>query len=177
MTKFFKIKGITILLILLIGVITACDYTIVKTEESEKISVEKTEETPKEEVKQTPQIGEQSKQEVLAENIKTQSSTSQKNVAPTILITEPDSNEIVTSSPFTLGWQAEDPNNDKLLIKLEYEKDGKWVLLADNIVHGGNFGIFDWDLGGLSNGAYTVRVTVTDGILSASSTKSFEINR
>ena len=173
--KFFKINGIIILLIFIISIITACDTAIVETEESEKIE-EKTE-LPKEEIKETPKVEEGSKQEVLTENIKTQSSSGEKNEAPKILITEPDGGDVVTNSPFTLGWRAEDSNNDRLLIKLEYQKDGDWILIEDNLVHTGRFGTYDWNLGALSNGGYSIRATITDGISSASDNKGFTIER
>ena len=161
-----KLNTVLILIVFLTSIISGCGitgYTIVKEGESEKIN---TEEKPK-----------QTEQEILVENVKTQGSIGQQNTAPTIRITQPDNNEIITSDQFEIWWKSEDPNNDKLLIKLEYQKEGNWILIADNIVTEGSYSSFLWDLKSLSNGRYNIKVTVTDGRASDYETESFEIKR
>lgn len=113
-------------------------------------------------------------QQILAENVKSQSSAGQQNSPPTIMITEPDSNEVITGQSFTIWWKAEDPNNDKLLVKLEYSSGGSMNLMADNIE---NDRSFLWDTSSLANGEYTLRATVTDGSSTASASKSFKIQK
>ena len=166
MIKFFKINATIILLMFLTAFIVACDQNIsqpnaaqTQTEEKEVSRAEKPDQT---------------KQEILAENVKAQSSSDQQNSAPRITITEPDSGDVITDNPYTTWWKAEDPNNDKLLIRLEYRKDGGWILIADNEI---NDRSFSWDVGTLSNGVYELRVTVTDGRESSSNTKKFELKR
>ena len=168
--KFLKTNAVLILMVFLIAVIAACNQnpssTIAETEELEE----------KEGIAETPpaEAPQKSKQEILAENVKAQSSTAQKNNAPTIQITEPDDGESVTGDQFTVWWNAKDANSDILLIKLEYKKEGKWVLIADNEP---NDRSFIWDIGTLDDGVYQIRATVTDGRASASDTKSFSILR
>lgn len=116
-----------------------------------------------------------SKQEILARNAKVQSAKGQGNVAPTIMITEPDQDELVDVNPFDIWWIAEDGNNDQLVIKLQYQdQDGKWILLSENEP---NDRTYQWDITNLENGRYSLRATISDGILSNYDTKSFTIRR
>ena len=171
--KFLKPYALLIIIVFLASIVIGCDnISVVKTGESGSIDKEKQGEEPKEIAGE--EIAEESKQEILAENVEAQSSSGQKNSAPQILITEPDSNDVITDNTFTIWWKAEDANNDKLLIKLEYQKGGSWVLIADKV---SNDRSLLWDLGTLSNGEYKLRATVTDGVLSASDTKTFQIER
>ena len=166
MTKLFKINAAVVLLIFLTAFIAACGQNIsqpnaavTQIEGKEALTAEKPGQT---------------KQEILAENVKAQSLSGQQNSAPRIAITEPDSGDVISDNPYTIWWKAEDPNNDKLLITLEYKKEGDWVLIAGNEI---NDRSFFWDIGALSNGAYELRVTATDGRESSSNTKKLEIKK
>jgi len=124
------------------------------------------------------ELSEDGEQQILADNVKAQSSSGQGNSQPTIKITEPDNGQTQTEEQIKEGflkvwWEAKDSNDDKLLIKLEYKGNGGWKLIADEV---SNDGSFLWDVSALSDGEYSLRATVTDGALSSSSSKTFTID-
>jgi hypothetical protein len=59
-----------------------------------------------------------------------------------------------------ISWKASDPNEDPLLYRLEYRREGSesWVLLADDL----EVLNFVWDTSALPEGGYTVRLTASD---------------
>ena len=159
-------KVFIVLAILLIAFITSCSYNV--KDESLDATAKEVIETPVEE------MSEKTQEQILAENTEKQKAANQKNGPPTITITEPDDGEVIKSDTFIIWWKAEDPNNDQMLISLEYNKDGKWVLFGDNLK---NDREFLWNTKGLSNGDYILRATVTDGSISASDTTIFSVNK
>lgn len=97
------------------------------------------------------------------------------NLPPTIAITEPDIGDVATSFSLLIGWKATDANNDKLLISLEYRAEGgNWVYVVDRLE---NDGMVTWETPHVSNGPYELRISATDGVEIASSTRMFEIAR
>lgn len=126
-------------------------------------------------IQQPKEASQDDVKEILAKNLKTQSSTKQQNIAPKILITEPDNDEIVTGNIFTIWWKAQDENNDELLLTLNLYSDSKgWYLLSDNEP---NDRSYDLDISSFKAGNYQVKITATDGLLESSDTKKFTIQK
>lgn len=99
------------------------------------------------------------------------------NQRPEILVTEPDPGENIQSDNFLVRWTASDRDNDQLLITLEFrrENSASFVPIASLI---SNSGQFIWDVSGITDGAFTLKATVTDGELEDSFTTGvFSINR
>ena len=99
------------------------------------------------------------------------------NNRPEILVTEPDPGENIQSDNFLVRWTASDRDNDQLLITLEFrrENSASFVPIASLI---SNSGQFIWDVSGITDGAFTLKATVTDGELEDSFTTGvFSINR
>jgi len=79
---------------------------------------------------------------------------------PEVTVTSPEAGELYSGTA-PIGWEAEDPLGEALVISLEYSRDGgaTWVP-----IRGGesNDGSYAWNLAGLpSSGAYIVRVIAT----------------
>jgi len=99
------------------------------------------------------------------------------NQRPEILVTEPDPGENIQGDNFLVKWTAADRDNDQLLITLEFRRENSatFVPIASLIP---NSGQFIWDVSIITDGAFTLRATVTDGELEDSFTTGvFSINR
>jgi hypothetical protein len=60
-----------------------------------------------------------------------------------------------------IDWEATDPNEDKLVYKLEarpFDSDGPWVTLADKL----DANTYDWNTRTAPDGRYILRVTASD---------------
>src|SRR3989338_3305196 len=174
--------GMTILLVVLAG----CEignYKLVKVEGDtntaggEPSAAAETQESgagPAETAPQAQETEKVDKESLIVENTKNRAVAGEDNSAPTVMLTEPDGGEIIKSGKFEIWWKASDSNGDALAVKLEYDDNGKWVTIADNEA---NDRTYLWDLSGIKNGAYRMRITVNDGKLSAGAVNAFEISR
>jgi len=99
------------------------------------------------------------------------------NQRPAIIVLEPDPGEDIQSDSFLIKWTASDLDNDPLQITLEFRREGtaSFVPIASFI---SNSGQFIWDVSIITDGAFTLRATATDGELEDSFTTGvFSIDR
>ncbi|MBN1386302.1 hypothetical protein JW968_05010, partial [Candidatus Woesearchaeota archaeon] len=88
------------------------------------------------------------------------------NKPPQVILVTPECGDVVWGT-VDITWLATDPDNDDVLkIKLEYSADQDiWKTIADNEE---NDGLYVWNVSDIYPGHYWVRITATDGELSAS---------
>lgn len=90
--------------------------------------------------------------------------------APTVTITKPAANESVRDGEYTITWTGADADGDRLQYTVEYSVDGKeWIPVATELATTTFTEDFSY-LPGTGRAESRVRVTVSDGVHSASAT-------